>query len=314
MAQKMLMLIPWFVMAAIVGLPLFCVVLYRRRRLGACLLCSHLWCMIAFCLVGMFLLHTARRQQHRADNADKASKLLQTCQTLRAGKVEESQMLLDDHLARALYRTAYDVPDAKMGELDTDVLWVWQQAKEYYDTYDVNEPYVGSMIPRVCAKLSHVPWSETQLAIKKFERTYRNGEPTPAPPIHMKSWIGQPLPNEALAGKVVLLDFWNTRCGPCVKAHPDLQKTHEAYKDRGLVVIACAGGDEKETRQYMEKHAYTFAAGMVARQMYLDYAIRSNPTYFLIDRQGCLAWGPEHRLPTENELVGLLETGSQSVP
>lgn len=64
----------------------------------------------------------------------------------------------------------------------------------------------------------------------------------------------------------------------------------------------------------MEKHAYTFAAGMVARQMYLDYAIRSNPTYFLIDRQGCLAWGPEHRLPTENELVGLLETGSQSVP
>ena len=147
MAQKMLMLIPWFVMAAIVGLPALCVVLYRRRRLGGCLLCSHLWCMIAFCLLGMFLLHTVQRQQQRADNADKANKLLQMCRTLRAGKVEESQMLLDDHLAGALYRTAYDVPDAKMGELDTDVLWVWQQAKEYYDTYDVNEPYVQA-VPR----------------------------------------------------------------------------------------------------------------------------------------------------------------------
>ena len=263
--------------------------------------------MIASCLVGMFLLHTAQRQPQRADNADKANKLLQTCQTLRAGKVEESQMLLDDHLAGALYRTAYNVPDARMGELDSDVLSVWQQAKEYYDTYDVNEPYVGSMVARVCAKLVHVPWSETQLAIKKFEQTYRNGEPTPAPPINVKSWIGRPLSSGTLAGKVVLLDFWNTRCGPCVKAHPDLQRIHETYRDRGLVVIACAGGDEKETAQYLQKHGYTFAAGMVTRQTYLDYAIRANPTYFLIDRQGRLAWGPEHRLPTEDELAELLE-------
>jgi hypothetical protein len=40
--------------------------------------------------------------------------------------------------------------------------------------------------------------------------------------------------------------------------------------------------------------------------MCLDYAIRENPTYFLIDLNGNLAWGPENRLPTDNELNDLL--------
>jgi hypothetical protein len=40
--------------------------------------------------------------------------------------------------------------------------------------------------------------------------------------------------------------------------------------------------------------------------MWLDYAVRSNPTYFLVDRNGNLAWGPEHRLPTKEELKDLL--------
>ncbi len=306
------MLIPRLILVVIVGLPLLCVVLYRWGRVPTCIVFSHLWCMIVFCLVGMLLLGALRRRQERGEYAGKASQLLKMCQMLRAGKVEESMILLDNHLAGTLYRTAYDVPDAKMAELDRDVLWAWQEVKEYYETYNIAESYPDSMIPRLRHRLCHVPWSDMQLAVKKFEQTYRNGEP--APPIHVKSWIGPALPNEALAGKVVLLDFWNTRCGPCIKAHPDLQEIHETYRDRGLVVIACGGGDEKETTQYLQKHDYTFAAGMVTRQMCLDYAIRANPTYFLIDRQGCLVWGPEHRLPTEDELTGLLETGSQSGP
>ena len=43
--------------------------------------------------------------------------------------------------------------------------------------------------------------------------------------------------------------------------------------------------------------------------MYLDYAVRGNPSYFLIDRDGYLVWGPEHRLPTDAELMPLLNDG-----
>jgi thiol-disulfide isomerase/thioredoxin len=120
--------------------------------------------------------------------------------------------------------------------------------------------------------------------------------------VKIKSWITPAMSDEELSNKVILLDFWNIHCGPCVKSLPDLQVVHEEYKDRGLVVIACAGGNEKDTKKFLEKNGYSFPAGMAANQMYSDYGIRANPTYFMIDRNGNLVWGPEHRLPTGDEL------------
>ncbi|KKK96039.1 hypothetical protein LCGC14_2666760, partial [marine sediment metagenome] len=182
----------------------------------------------------------------------------------------------------------------------------WQEFKEYYDTYNVEEPAWDSIVPRVRKKLVHVPWSDMQLAIKKFEQTYKSGEMAVAPDIKMKSWISQSIPNEELKNKVVLLDFWNIHCGPCIKSFPELQKLHDKYEKQGLVVITCAGGNKKETKKFLVKHKYSFPAGMAASQMYLDYAVRGNPSYFLIDRNGYLVWGPEHQLPTDAELASLL--------
>jgi thiol-disulfide isomerase/thioredoxin len=62
----------------------------------------------------------------------------------------------------------------------------------------------------------------------------------PAPEFRsIKGWKnGGPVKLADLHGKVVLLDFWNWACGPCVAAMPKLAELHEQYKDRGLVVIA----------------------------------------------------------------------------
>ena len=304
MMQKILYLIPWLIIAAIVIIPFLCFFLYKSRKRRTCIIFSHLWCMIAFCLLGMFFLHTVRRYySERPEYADKARKLLEICKMLRDGDTRNTIMHLDCFLAETLYRTAYDVPNYKMGEQDPDILWAWQEVKEYYDTYKIEE--VG-MIPYVRQKLACVPWSNMQLAIKKFEQTYQSGEQALAPPINMKSWLGRSLSSEELKGKVILLDFWNIYCGSCIKSLPELQAIYDTYKDRGLVVIACAGGDKKKTKEFLDKHGYHFPAGMFSYQMYLDYAVRGNPSYFLIDRDGYLVWGPEHRLPTDHEITSLL--------
>jgi thiol-disulfide isomerase/thioredoxin len=60
----------------------------------------------------------------------------------------------------------------------------------------------------------------------------------PAAPLGDLAWaFGEPLDDDALSGKVVLLDFWAPWCVPCLKAMPDLEQLHRAYGDRGLVVI-----------------------------------------------------------------------------
>ena len=59
-----------------------------------------------------------------------------------------------------------------------------------------------------------------------------------AAPIEVDAWVnGEPLTNEDLKGKVVLLDFWAVWCGPCIATFPHLRQWHEQYSDQGLVII-----------------------------------------------------------------------------
>jgi len=75
-----------------------------------------------------------------------------------------------------------------------------------------------------------------------------------------------------------------------------------------LVITCCPANttSRQEAQKILEQQGYTFAAG-ASNSLWLDYAIQGNPTYFLIDRQGRLAWGPEYSLPSEEILMKLLE-------
>jgi len=95
-------------------------------------------------------------------------------------------------------------------------------------------------------------------------------------------------------GKVVVLDFWGTWCGPCREELPIFQKVYERYRDRDVVFYGVnwervgPGVDPKKlVRDYMAKYNYSFPVVLdTERTAQTAYGIEAFPTVFLIDKQG----------------------------
>jgi peroxiredoxin len=94
-----------------------------------------------------------------------------------------------------------------------------------------------------------------------------------------------------LEGKVILLDFWGTWCPGCVQAMPQIQKLHDRYRARGLVVIAVSYEDASTLSAFLKKNAYTMpVVSDTDLKCTMAYGIDSWPTCVLIDRNGKVAY------------------------
>jgi thiol-disulfide isomerase/thioredoxin len=115
-----------------------------------------------------------------------------------------------------------------------------------------------------------------------------------APDFTLENLAGGTLQLSSLRGKVVLIDFWATWCGPCRTAIPHLNSLYAAHKAQGLEVIGVSV-DRGRGNQSGADLVKEFA-----KQVKLDYpqvmatqatvqaygGIQSIPTAFLIDREG----------------------------
>ncbi|TVR04179.1 MAG: TlpA family protein disulfide reductase [Spirochaetaceae bacterium] len=90
------------------------------------------------------------------------------------------------------------------------------------------------------------------------------------------------------AGRLVLVNYWATWCEPCRLEMPSMQRLHENFADRGVVVLAMNYGESAEqARQYIEAEGYTFPVGLDPnREMANRFGVRGLPTNYLIGANG----------------------------
>lgn len=92
----------------------------------------------------------------------------------------------------------------------------------------------------------------------------------------------------ALRGKVLLLDFWGTWCGPCVALLPEVQKLHAEFVGRGLVVLglACNERDPAAPARVMREHGCEYRLLLGGEEAAEAYRVPGYPTLVLVGRDG----------------------------
>jgi thiol-disulfide isomerase/thioredoxin len=125
--------------------------------------------------------------------------------------------------------------------------------------------------------------SDAQLPVIRFVR-----DPDPAPDFQVKDLDGKDLSLEALKGKVILLNFWATWCGPCRAEIPGLIELQNKYNDR-LQIIGMVVDDDDETaiRDVVKNEAINYPVALTTLQVRMAYGgISALPTVFVINLEG----------------------------
>lgn len=111
----------------------------------------------------------------------------------------------------------------------------------------------------------------------------------PAPPLQLTAWQGTPMTAAKLKGKIVLVDFWATWCGPCIAQIPHANEMARKYADKGVLVFgACCPQGSDTMAKTAQEHGMEYPTGKLAEQAPEQWKIRFWPTYAVIDRQGRL--------------------------
>lgn len=114
------------------------------------------------------------------------------------------------------------------------------------------------------------------------------------PAIEAAGWINGPPPDQnALAGKVVVIEVWASWCGPCRKSMPALVNLHEAFANRAVVFVGLTeeGKEElAEVQKVIDSFGVTWSVGWGAVRTTRALEADAIPALYIFGANGRLAW------------------------
>ena len=112
--------------------------------------------------------------------------------------------------------------------------------------------------------------------------------PDLAPAFALNDLDGKPVSLDEAKGKIVLLNFWATWCGPCRAEIPDLVDLQKRYRDKlEIIALATDEDDADAVRRFVVSSGINYRVAMATDEVRIKYGgVAALPTSFVIDSQG----------------------------
>ena len=207
----------------------------------------------------------------------------------------EMELLDENNLRRMTIQDSIDILDKQVVDLK----------KEFITSHPNSEAaawYLADMMLR-----SHIEDDEAIAAFKAFDEQLKDYKYYKEVATRVKgietTLIGKAIENfttnatfsgdtfefDSLKGKYVLIDFWGTWCGPCVKEMPKVKAYREKYKEK-LIILGVNQGDTKERiDKFITPNGYTWTHLMDGKgdaNFVFKFNVAGFPTKFIVDPEG----------------------------
>ncbi|MGN6386028.1 MAG: TlpA family protein disulfide reductase [Verrucomicrobiota bacterium] len=168
---------------------------------------------------------------------------------------------------------------------DEPVLW-----KQLADIAQMSDAENATRLYKEVVDAPKVPESLKKIAESALKRYKAIGQPFA---VAFTAVDGREIDTKKMKGKVLLIDFWATWCGPCVQELPHVKETYDKYHKDGFEIIGISLDKNKsQLESFLLAHDMKwpqfFDGQGWGNKISMEYEIMSIPTMFLVDKKGNL--------------------------
>ena len=220
-----------------------------------------------------------------------------------AGSMLENKPQITLHETPLQWIIVLAYPKNKFAAQTNDTLFVWKltlllagtgritywngtvfRASYMFNQVSVNQQSVTDSIPLTASYSSY-----------KMKEYKRGGEPAKeaslsvgiqAPAFTYPTFNGNTVSLKDFTNKYVLLDFWETWCGYCILALPQMKELYNSYHNKGLEIIGITTENEKQVALIIQKNQLPYLHVKGDSTILKNYSIVARPGYVLIDKAG----------------------------